>query len=102
MVIMLPRKSWQIEKEHNRKYETSDSLNRFKYADIPIINAMTDFNHPCEMLSDLYALSNPCPPFYRGEEVSKEVISSDFFVGYEFKKCLLEVQQAVLIWCAGN
>ena len=166
-----------------------------KYADVPVINAMTDSNHPCEMLADLYALSkiredftkdkflfcgksgniglawkeaaavcgfaleqccgkgyeieglktynniedaivgkdivctdslpsnvvadfrtcqvtktvmdmankgailNPCPPFYRGEEVSEDVIESEYFVGYEFKKCLLEVQQAVMVWC---
>ena len=45
------------------------------------------------------AILNPCPPFYRGEEVSDDVIDSDFFVGYEFKKCLLEVQQAIMIYC---
>lgn len=166
-----------------------------KYAKVPVINALTDINHPCEMLSDMYALSklrndiasdkflfcgvdgnigrswkeaselfgfeltqccakgyeidglsvyhdietaivgkdivctdslpeelcnnnsklmvtkyimekankgallNPCPPFYRGEEVSEDVIDSEFFVGYEFKKCLLEVQQAIMIYC---
>lgn len=26
-----------------------------KYADFPVINAMTDVNHPCEMLADMYA-----------------------------------------------
>ena len=166
-----------------------------KHAAFPLVNAMTDVNHPCEILSDLYALSkirkhpmddkflfvgtngnigrtwkeaadifgfsleqccpagheiegvkvhcdireairgkdivctdslpsaalesfkpmqitraimekakpgailNPCPPFFRGEEVSADVIDSDFFVGYVFKKCLLEVQQAIMIWC---
>lgn len=166
-----------------------------KYMEVPVINAMTDINHPCEILSDMYALSkirqdfvkdkylfcgkkgniglawkeasdvlgfeleqccgkgyeidgiashnnireaiigkdivctdslpaaalddfknckvtteimkmanegallNPCPPFFRGEEVSEDVIESEFFVGYEFKKCLLEVQQAVMIYC---
>ena len=30
------------------------------------------------------AILNPCPPFYRGEEVSEDVIDSDYFVGYEF------------------
>ncbi|MDE7418133.1 MAG: peptide transporter [Lachnospiraceae bacterium] len=169
-----------------------------EYSKVPVINAMTDINHPCEVLSDLYALSkirrdftkdkylfcgksgniglawkeasqvmgfelsqccgagyemaginvyhdiktavkgkdiictdslpadalndfndcqvtkevmelanknailNPCPPFYRGEEVSDDVINSDYFVGYEFKKSLLAVQQAVMIWCMMN
>lgn len=45
------------------------------------------------------ALLNPCPPFYRGEEVSADVIDSDYFVGYEFKKYLLNVQQAIIIYC---
>lgn len=43
-------------------------------------------------------LLNPCPPFFRGEEVSRQVIDSSYFVGYEFKKCLLEIQQAILIF----
>lgn len=166
-----------------------------RYSKVPVINAMTDRNHPCEILSDMYSLSkirssftddkylfcgqsgniglawkeasqvmgfelsqccgvgyemegvniyhnikdaikgkdiictdslpagvlsdfrdcqvtkeimdmankhaviNPCPPFYRGEEVTDEVINSEYFVGYEFKKNLLVVQQAVMIWC---
>lgn len=166
-----------------------------RYSSAPVINAMTDINHPCEMLSDLYALSkirknlkedkflfcgangnigyawkeasevvgfeleqccgvgyemdgivahhdiekaivgkdiictdslpetvledfkkckvttqvmekanrgailNPCPPFYREEEVSEDVINSDYFVGYEFKKYLLQVQQAIMVYC---
>lgn len=165
------------------------------YSKVPMINAMTDVNHPCEMLSDIYALSqiranykkdkflfcggngnigkawkeasevfgfeleqccapgfeidglksyydineailgkdivctdslpekllelfskcqvtkevmdkankgailNPCPPFYRGEEVSSDVIDSNYFVGYEFKKYLLVVQQAIMAYC---
>lgn len=176
---------------HN-KIELIDEI--AKYSKIPIINAMTKVNHPCEVLSDLYALSkmrsdyleahylfvgakgniglawkeasallgfpltqscpvgyemdntiiehnichaiknkdivltdslsveqlqdfknyqisselmqtannnallNPCPPFYRGEEVSSEVINTPYFVGYEFKKFLLEVQQAIIIF----
>ena len=28
-----------------------------KYSAVPVINAMTDVNHPCEVLSDMYALS---------------------------------------------
>lgn len=45
------------------------------------------------------ALLNPCPPFFRNQEVSEDVIDSDYFVGYAFKKNLLYVQQAVLINC---
>lgn len=44
-------------------------------------------------------LLNPCPPFYRGEEVSYDVIDSPYFVGYEFKKSLLYVQQAIILNC---
>lgn len=168
--------------------------NMAQYADISVINAMTKENHPCEIITDLYALSklykdienkkflfvgargnignswraaseligfeleqccpagyelenikaytnmedailgkdiictdsvpdnakadfkgyqitlkhmekankgavlNPCPPFFRGEEVSEDVIKSDFFVGYKFKKYLVEVQQAILCY----
>lgn len=169
-----------------------------RYSTVPIINAMTDSNHPCEIISDMYSLSkirndfikdkylfcgisgnigltwkeaanvlgfelsqccpkgyemegvqtyrdikeavkgkdiictdsltadilgdfehyritkeimdmanenailNPCPPFYRGEEVSEDAIDSVYFVGYQFKKYLLEVQQAILIYCLIN
>lgn len=48
------------------------------------------------------ALLNPCPPFYRNEEVSNDVIDSNYFVGYEFKKDLLKVQQAILVYCMNN
>lgn len=166
-----------------------------KYSHVPVINAMTDINHPCEVISDMYALSkirsnfindkflfcgmkgniglawkeaadvmgfelsqccgegyeidglktytnihdaikgkdiictdslpatvikdfinckvtkvvmdnanegailNPCPPFYRGEEVSSDVIDSKYFVGYEFKKYLLDIHQAIMVYC---
>ena len=48
------------------------------------------------------AVLNPCPPFYRGEEVSGDVIDSNFFVGYDFKKDLLKVQQAIILYCMGK
>ena len=41
---------------------------------------------------------NPCPPFFRGEEVSEDVINSDYFVGYGFKKYLVEIQQAIMCY----
>lgn len=45
------------------------------------------------------AILNPGPPFYRGEEVSEDVIESEYFVGYAFKKYLLQVQQAIILFC---
>lgn len=48
------------------------------------------------------AILNPCPPFYRGEEVTEDVIDSDYFVGYGFKQSLLKVQQAILIYCLSD
>lgn len=48
--------------------------------------------------ANIGAVLNPCPPFYRGEEVSQDAISSDYFVGYQFKKWLLTVQQAIMIF----
>lgn len=50
-------------------------------------------------MANEHAVLNPCPPFYRGEEVSEDVMESEYFVGYEFKKNLLVVQQAVIVWC---
>lgn len=48
------------------------------------------------------AILNPCPPFFRGEEVSEDVIDSEYFVGYGFKKCLINVQQAILCYLLGK
>lgn len=48
------------------------------------------------------AVLNPCPPFFRGEEVAADVIDSAYFVGYGFKKHLLEVQQAIMLYCMGR
>lgn len=48
------------------------------------------------------AVLNPCPPFFRGEEVPEDVINSGYFVGYGFKKHLLLVQQAILCYLLGT
>lgn len=67
-------------------------------------DALSDFGN-CQVTKEVMdmanenAVLNPCPPFYRGEEVSDDVISSKYFVGYAFKKSLLVVQQAVMLWC---
>ncbi|HOO33666.1 MAG TPA: peptide transporter [Thermotogota bacterium] len=47
------------------------------------------------------AILNPCPPFTRGAEVSQDVIASDFFAGYSFKRHLLSVQQAIILYMMG-
>ncbi|WP_010275620.1 ornithine carbamoyltransferase [Paenibacillus senegalensis] len=49
-----------------------------------------------------HSILNPCPPFFRGEEVSEDAISSDYFAGYAFKKNLLYVQQAILLYCLAH
>ncbi|WP_309119919.1 ornithine carbamoyltransferase [Paenibacillus sp.] len=46
------------------------------------------------------AMLNPCPPFFRSEEVSHDAIESEYFVGHGFKKDLLLVQQAILVYCS--
>ena len=69
-----------------------------------IIEDFKDYQISEELMSlaNENAILNPCPPFYRGEEITEDVISSDFFVGYEFKMNLLKVQQAILIYCLSN
>ena len=48
------------------------------------------------------SLLNPCPPFYRGEEVAADAIGSGYFVGYSFKEKLTCVQQAIILYCLGR
>ena len=66
--------------------------------------ALRDFKG-CQVTSEIMdmanpnAVLNPCPPFYRGEEISEEVMESEYFVGYEFKKNLLTIQQAIMLYC---
>lgn len=52
-------------------------------------------------LTEQDAILNPCPPFFRGQEVSEDVINSEYFVGHSFKKNLLYVQQAIILQCLG-
>lgn len=40
---------------------------------------------------------NPCPPFTRDQEISTEIINSDYFIGYEAKKDLLHMQKAIIM-----
>ena len=78
----------------NKDIILSDSLDRKQLQDF------NDFQITCELMdmANNNAIFNPCPPFYRGEEVTSGLINSKYFVGYEFKECLLEVQQAIIIF----
>lgn len=66
----------------------------------PHAGVMAPFQITSDVLAvaDSSVLLNPCPPFVRGREVSAEAIASSHFVGYDFKKALLPVQQAVVAW----
>ena len=47
-------------------------------------------------------LLNPCPPFVRDREIAAEVLDTPgAWVGHEFKRALLPVQQAVVALCIG-
>jgi ornithine carbamoyltransferase len=39
-----------------RLYDHSDLLELALYSSVPIINGLTDFNHPCQALTDLYTM----------------------------------------------
>lgn len=69
-----------------------------------MINDFKDYQISKELMgiANKGAILNPCPPFYRGKEVTEDVIDSDYFVGYEFKQSLLKVQQAILIYCLSS
>ncbi len=76
----------------------TDSLSKEQLQDFK------DYQITCELMdkANENALINPCPPFFRGEEVADDVISSKYFVGYDFKKSLLEVQQAIIVFTMIN
>jgi ornithine carbamoyltransferase len=69
--------------------------------------ALADFS-PYQITSELMqkakigAMLNPCPPFFRGEEVSADIINSKYFVGYSFKKYLLNMHQAIMYFSMFN
>ena len=100
-------KGYEIE---NAKVE-HDIEKALKQSDIILtdsipVESLKDFI-PYQITTDLMrsakagAMLNPCPPFTRGEEVSADVVSSEFFVGYDFKESLLYVQQAVILYSMG-
>ncbi|MCD1257634.1 ornithine carbamoyltransferase [Paenibacillus athensensis] len=70
-----------------QSFLTEDYLSRYQ------------ITHDRMKLAKPHALLNPCPPFFRGAEVSEDAVASDYFVGYAFKKPLMYVQQAILFYC---
>ena len=39
-----------------RLYDHQDILDLAKYSSVPVINGLTDFNHPCQALADIYTI----------------------------------------------
>lgn len=100
--------------EETRNYSFTTSLeSALKGTDIILTDSLTENYRHKEYINGYQitlermqlanggALLNPCPPFFREEEVSTEVINSDYFVGYEFKKNLIYIQQAIIQYCIG-
>lgn len=67
----------------------------------PYVEELSPFQVTAEVLgaASKNVLLNPCPPFIRGREVSADAIENSAFVGYEFKRSLLPVQQAIMATC---
>jgi len=87
---------------------TNNIQEGFKYADILLTdgwpldkNSRKEFlpyqiNFDTIKIANKNCIVNPCPPFTRGNEISDEIIKSDYFIGYEAKKNLLHMQKAIL------
>ena len=48
-------------------------------------------------LANEHCIVNPCPPFTRDQEISGDILNSDYFIGYEAKKDLLHMQKAIIM-----
>lgn len=71
------------------EYQTDDYISKYQ------------INLERMRLTNEGSMLNPCPPFFRNEEVSDDVINSQYFVGHSFKRNLLYVQQAIILKCLG-
>ncbi len=66
-----------------------------RYSAVPIINAMTDRNHPCEIISDMYSLSKIREEFIKdkylfcGESgnIGLSWKEAAGVLGFEFSQC---------------
>ena len=74
------------------------------YLKVPVINAMTDVNHPCEVLSDMYALSKIRKNFLRdhflfvGERgnIGLAWKEASEVMGFSLEQCCLKSLPALL------
>lgn len=89
---------------------TADLVAAMSSADVVITDgpgrhaeAMASYRVTAEVLSHAKAGVRlaPCPPFVRGREVSADALESRAFAGYEFKRALLPVQQAIMATALG-
>ena len=55
-------------------------LDMARYATVPVINMLTDFNHPCQIVSDLLIVLLFCPSPIKG---THSKINSIFFIGFK-------------------
>ncbi|MBP1905195.1 ornithine carbamoyltransferase [Paenibacillus turicensis] len=101
------------EQSHNYKFHT-ELEEVLKHSDVILTDSLPnqfrtdDYFSKYQITLDRMLLTkknsilNPCPPFFRNEEVSEDVINSDYFVGHSFKKNLVYVQQAIILYCLSN
>lgn len=95
----------------NQNVKHSDSLEAIEESDIVLTDSLPNDKEIQEKMKKYQitlevmkktkenSILNPCPPFNIGEEVTEDVIYSKYFVGYEFKKNLLTVQKAIIVYC---
>ncbi|NQT60523.1 MAG: hypothetical protein HQ557_16220 [Bacteroidetes bacterium] len=95
----------------NRSIKTSDQISEIKNSDIILTDPFPkEFkeNNPYTLTKEILqgigkdVIVNPCPPFRRNVDISDEVLTSQNFVGYEFKKNLVYVQKAIIECCLKN
>ena len=41
-----------------RLFDHNHILELAEYADVPVINGLTDFNHPCQIIADIFTINN--------------------------------------------
>lgn len=95
-----------------RTYKQSDVETLAKYATVPVINGMTDFSHPCQVLGDLMTIREKNPVFEHqklcfvgdGNNVCASLIVGGLKVGIEISVACpegYEPPQEVLDFAAG-